>query len=139
MSIFRRLRDIFAPPPPTSREDGFLLPAGISASEWSAIKDLMEEPGWDAYLKLLDDAANFSAEAILAASQDESLHFHRGIVVGIRKAASLPREAVASETRWKDDQLAAERRRNTDSGGRAVALFGSPAWKQPREHSASGR
>jgi hypothetical protein len=136
--VFKRLRDFFDPPKPALTERGYAIPFELTPPEWEALKGLMERPEWAVYLRALDFCANLSAETILSATTDESLHFHRGIVVGIRKAAFLPVEARNNETSWVNEQLAAERRRRPERE-RSVALFGSPAWSKRSEPGAPGR
>lgn len=138
MNIFRRLKDVLSPPQSIETEKGFVIPFGFTPNEWVDFKELVSRPEWDLYLRALDTLTIFSAEAILAASQDESLHYHRGVVVGLRKAATLPREAVATETLWNEEKnrVSADKRRNSDS---RLALYGSPAWKQSSESGARRR
>lgn len=137
MRVFKRLWAALHPARPTLTERGYAIPFELSPPEWEALKGLVERPEWPIYLKALDFCVNLSAETILSAATNESLHYHRGIVMGIRKAALLPIEARNNETSWVNEQLAAERRRPERE--RTVALFGSPAWSKRSESGASGR
>ena len=129
MSIFRRLIDFVNPPKSIATVDGFEIPFGLDTREWEALKAWREAPEWETWLKMLDTAASLNAEALLSASGDESLHFHRGVIVGLRRAAFLVDELKQSEAIFlKDKETRASR--HTERPGRTSALYGSPAWSK---------
>lgn len=134
--LFRRLADIISPPKPIVSEAGFVVPFGLTPSEWSSLKDLSTRPEWPIFLATLDFCVIVSAEQLLAAPKDESIHFHRGMVAGLRKAGTIIHEAIANENAWKNEQH--QRSRVIDSSGRNVALFGSPAWRKPSDSAPRG-
>ena len=130
MTIFRRLIDFIRPAQPITTIEGFDLPFGLDTREWEALKAWREAPEWETWLKTIYCATKLHSEALLSASGDESLHFHRGFIVGLRKAAFLVDEATQAEKIYLKDKETRERR--TERPGRTSALYGSPAWSKPR-------
>jgi hypothetical protein len=128
MSIFRSVRDLLRSPPEHRTEAQFVIPFGLTQSEWNALKSLPSHEGWDSYLQALDSVSKFIGDQLLQTSKDEALHFLRGTVVGIRKASTL----IAME-RAKEERVARERHEIAQrSEGRerdASVLFGSPGWR----------
>ena len=132
MGMLKRLRDILSPPPAAQTDAAFEIPCGLTPPEWEDLKALTEARGWDSYLKALDSAAIFSAEALIGASKDENLHYLRGFIQGLREAGVLIAKLQTSEAAYLDEQ-----RRNLPvaRAGRTHATFGSAAW---RARSAKG-
>src|SRR5690606_19155534 len=95
--VFARLKDLLRPPTPSSTEGGFHLPFGLTPGEWAELKTLTGAPGWSAYEKVLDALAKLDGERLLQSSQTEALHFIRGHVSGLRKAAQVIREIELRE------------------------------------------
>ena len=137
MRLFARLRDILSPPKPTQTEKGYQIPFGFTPPEWEAFKALSDRPEWPLFLRALDEVAILTGEQMLISASDASLHFHRGMVTGVRKAGTIIAEAVLNEAQWKHEQ--SQRNRVTERSGRSLALFGSPAWSKPSESGALGR
>lgn len=137
MRLFRRLAEILSPPKASQTEAGYVIPFGLTPPEWEALKTLRERPEWPIFLQALDFVAILSAEQLLVAAKDESLHFHRGMALGLRKAGTLLDEALVDEKNWKHEQQQ-RTRIASDPAGRSVALFGSPGWRNP-QRDASGR
>ena len=126
MGMLKRLKDLLSPPQPSVTDAAFEIPCGLTPPEWEDLKALTDARGWDAYLKALDSAAIFSAEALIGASKDESLHFYRGVITGLREAGVLIAKLQKSEAAYLDEQ---RRKLPTGRAGRTHATFGSAAWR----------
>jgi len=130
VNFFRRISEILLPARNATTPAAWEIPLGLSPSEWDVLKDLRTSAEWEIFVKALDESAKFTGEALLGASTNESLHFYRGMVQGLRKAGTLLDELKASE----DAHLNEQRKhlpRDTSSA-RAVATYGSPAWRPGR-------
>jgi hypothetical protein len=128
LSLFSSFTKFFSREAPSATEDSFSLPFGLTEGEWRAMKTLPGDPGFGALVKVLDSLAKLDGERILQSSNAEALHFLRGHVAGLRKAAT-----IIQEISLKEQEVEHERRRRTEAGGdgrggRGVGLFGSPGW-----------
>lgn len=128
MRLFKRLAEIISPVAPQETVAGFQIPFDLSPPQWDRLKALREHPDWPLFLRALDETTIFAGEAMVSGAKDESLHFYRGMVLGLRKAGTLLDEAVQHEQQWKND--AAQRTRRREPGDRNFALFGSPGWNK---------
>lgn len=133
MNLFRRLGDLLKPPQPSQTEAAWEIPLGLTAEEWADLKALRGDRGYDAWLKSLDALCIFAGETLLGSGTNEALHFQRGVVTGIRKAAILVDELKKSEDAFLDEQR--KRSRPRERAGRVAALFGSPGWNKPKRSS----
>lgn len=109
--------------------EAFEIPLGLSPRDLQALKDFRDSEEFEVFLRALDEVVKFHAEALLGASTNESLHYHRGMVMGIRKAASL-----VDEIRQTEEAFLADKRRRTklaEPRGRSSVFFGSPGWGSP--------
>jgi len=123
-------------PAPSETPEGYRIPFDLTQDEWVRFKEMAEHADWGLFLKVLDNAAKFEGEAILGASTDENLHYHRGFVMGLRKSAFIVEEARRDEQAYLTDQKNARKR--AASGDTSIALFGSPGWR-PQRQRAAGR
>lgn len=128
MSLFTRLGDLLKPPQPYQTKEAFTLPYGLSNEDWSKLKVLTSEDGWEVFLHTLDALAKLDGERMLTTSDDKVLHFLRGHVVGLRKAATLIEEITHTEHRFVTEHRRAPEPRARVRDGRA-ALYGSPGWR----------
>lgn len=127
MSIFSAIGDLLRPSRPHATSEKFQLPYGLTNEEWVKLRSLTRDPGWEVFLKSLDAITKLSGEQLLQSSKDEALHFLRGKIVGIRKAASLVDEISMMEKRFVNERKEHESR-NERERGRGV-LYGSPGWR----------
>lgn len=127
-SLFTPLAKFFTRETPSTTEASFVLPFGLTEGEWKTLKTLPSDPGFVALTKILDELARLDGERILQTSNAEALHFLRGHVAGLRKAATVIQEISLKEQEVENERIRraedGERRR----GGRGVGLFGSPGW-----------
>ena len=130
--MLKRLKDLLAPPPAALTDAAFEIPCGLTPPEWEDLKALRDARGWDAYLKVLDNAAILHAEALIGASSDTNMHYYRGMVMGLREAGVIIAKLTNSEAAHLDEQ---RRKLPTGRAGRTHATFGSAAW---RARSAKG-
>lgn len=130
MSIFAPIRKLLAPPAPSKTEANFSLPYDLSPGDWAKLKTLTSDPGWEVFVRSLDAIVKLSGEQILQSSSDSALHFLRGKVSGLRKAASLVDEIAVMEKRFVNERNEHAKRaeRNRESG----VLFGTPGWRTKR-------
>jgi hypothetical protein len=93
------------------------------------LTNLVETEGWSIYLRILDERIATRGDQLLAQGSNDDLHYLRGIVLGMREAATLPKIIIQQEEALN----ARERSRATrsDTGDRSVALFGTPNWRRP--------
>ena len=127
MSIFKPLREFFYPTLPVTTDATWEIPFGLTNAEWNDLKALRSDSGFDAWLAALDGITKLHADAILAGSMsDAEMHFRRGVIAGVRKAATL-----IDELKHSEDAFVAERKRHEprERAGRVNATFGSPAWR----------
>jgi hypothetical protein len=132
---FTSLKDLFRPKPsPQKSAAGFVLPVGLSERGLRRLQSLQTMEEWDTFVEVLDELVKFNAEALLGAQRTEDVHFYRGFISGIRKAATVIHEISLGE-----QSLTSEKRRRENAGTdfdskhRLSALFGSPAWRKPTE------
>ena len=124
--MLKRLRDLLSPPQPSLTDAEFAIPCGLTPPEWEDLKALRDARGWDAYLKVLDEAARLYCEALIGASSDTNLHYHRGMVMGLREAGVIIAKLTNSEAAHLDEQ---RRKLPAARAGRTHATFGSAAWR----------
>lgn len=127
MTPFAALASLLWRRPPAETEASWKIPCDLTEGEWKALKTLRGDAAWEIWLKALDFSVKFHGEALLSASTDESLHFHRGVIHGVRQAALLVDRLKQEEDAFLDARTrhAAER---TGRAGRTTTLFGSPGW-----------
>ncbi len=100
----------------------------FTEAQLQELRSLVGEPGFDRFVDALDRLAKLSSEGFLAPSMNtDLLHYTRGYVAGLRKAATLVDEILAGATyRARLADAAA-----TDpSIARAAALYATPAWRK---------
>lgn len=133
MNIFKPLKDFFYPTLPVETPAAWEIPFGLTNAEWASLKALRSDDGFDAWTKVLDGIAKLHGEAILAGSiSDSEMHFRRGLILGIRKAAILIDELKQSEDAFLNER---KRREPRERAGRTAALYGSPAWSKQRQRA----
>jgi hypothetical protein len=124
-----------APAPPSQTKEGFTLPFNMTEGTLRRLQILVNTDEWDSFIEVLDELVKFNAEALLGAQRTDDVHFYRGVISGIRKAAtitheiSLGEQALASDKRRREDA-----RTDPNSRHRLSALFGSPAWRRPPDN-----
>ena len=117
--LFRRRKD------PSKTPDDFSIPFGLTPAEFRAIKDLRGSEGLAAWRKALDQVVKLSGEQLLQASKDESLHFHRGVIMGIRKSLTLVDEISRAEETFLDDKRRREQSTESRRAKRGSTTFGT--------------
>lgn len=133
MNVFKPLKDFFYPTIPVETPETWEIPFGLTNAEWNDLKALRSDDGFDAWSKVLDEIAKLHGEAILAGSiSDAEMHFRRGVVMGIRKAAILIDELKHSEDAFLNER---KRREPHERAGRTAALYGSAAWSKQRQRA----
>lgn len=123
---------------PSTKENSFPIPYDLSPSDYEALLRLEGFPEFETFLKALDVAVKFNGEALLASSTDVSVHYYRGVVIGMRKAASLVAEIRINEERFLADKRTREHSAERRSRGRDAAFFGTPAWNPRTRSKAEG-
>lgn len=129
MSIFTPLARLLSPSQPSRTPEKVALPYDLTAADWAKLKTLVSEPGWPVLLRVLDAEAKLDGERLLQTSNTEALHFIRGHVSGLRKAASVISEISRQEERVVRERERIEAERARERPGRAAAFFGSPGWR----------
>ena len=137
MNPFKALGDLLRPPKAATTDASWEIPFGLTNAEWNDLKALRADRGFDAWLRALDGITKLHAEAMLSGTlSDAELHFRRGLVMGVRKAATLIDELKQSEDAFLDEH---KRREPRERAGRTAALYGSPAWSKPTQRRPIGR
>ena len=127
MNVFKRISEILRPEKLAETPSAWQIPLGLSPTEWDTLKDLRASDEFAIFQKALDESVKFTGEALLGASTNESLHFYRGLIHGLRKAGTLLDELKQSEDAYLNEQR--KHLPRDDSSARRVATFGSPAWR----------
>lgn len=119
--LFKRWRS------PPSQE--FVLPYDLKPEEFSRLRTLRGSEEWVPFVRVLDEVVKLNGEILLNAKGDESLHFYRGLIHGIRKAATLIDEITAAQTLHEEQERKRKDARNTTSSRtHAASTFGSSSW-----------
>lgn len=127
-SIFRKIALYFSP-----KEDAAVQPLhGLTDSDVKELARFRSSEGFDVFTRLLDVHVNIIAEQLLSPhSRDAAtLHEIRGVILGLRKAASLVDETVHASVRLADAGRAEREFAAASADARAGALFGTPSWHQ---------
>lgn len=101
---------------------------GLTREQVGALKHLRSQPEWDLYLSTLDIAINLRGEAILSSRDDAALHEARGVVIGLRQAATLIDEILQRETSLANTERSKLESARDAADRRVVALYGSPGF-----------
>lgn len=119
--LFKRWR---SPPP-----EKFVLPYDLKPEEFSQLRTLRHAEEWASFQRVLDEVVKLNGEILLVGKGDESLHFYRGLIHGIRKAATLIDEIIAAQTLHESEE-----RKRKDAGNprsnrtNALNTFGTSNW-----------
>lgn len=136
MTLFAPLRDLLRPKTPSKTAEAFSVPFGLKPEEWANLKALRNHDGWPVFLKAIDTVVKLHGDRMLASSDPAVLHFVRGSVAGLRKAAILIDEVARDEARHASEKTRLETQK--DARADRTALFGSPGWRPKRKPGAIG-
>jgi hypothetical protein len=127
MSLLAPLRKLFTPPKASSRTpEGFPIPYGLTPEEYALLRSHIKEREWEIYVKALDSALRFHAEKLIQTSSNEALHFSRGFISGLRRAAGVVSEIEAAERSFNENLKRQENvRKRSDT-----SLYGTPAFRR---------
>lgn len=132
--IFATIASLFGyTPKPASLREPLL---GLTPEQARSLAALRDSPAWEHYLSTLDTVVNLYAEALLQTRDASALHETRGVILGLRKAASLVDETLhradeLTRQQHQSAQLADDQRQR-----RHLSLYGSPAWDGGANHPA---
>ena len=119
--LFKRWR---LPPP-----EKFVLPYELKPEEFARLRILHSYEEWDVYEGVLDEVVKLNGEILLNAKGDESLHFYRGLIHGIRKPATLIDEIIAAQTLHEEQERKSKDAGNSDSPrNRTFSTYGTSNW-----------
>lgn len=102
---------------------------GLSESDVKELARFKESEGFDAFTRLLDVSVNIYAEQLIAPQCRDAaaLHEIRGVIIGLRKAASLVVETIQQHERNHDADRG-ERDARSVLESRSAVLYGTPGW-----------
>ena len=113
----------------TSPSEEFILPYGLKPEEFSRLRTLRSSEEWTSFSSVLDEVVKLNGEILLAGGKNKQLHFQRGLIHGIRKAATLIDEIIAAQTLHDEQERKRKDAGNTSSTrNRTFTTFGSPNW-----------
>jgi len=110
----------------------FNLPYNLKKETWNSLRVLRSDPAFDSFVETLDEVVKLNTEILLTTNTDENLHFYRGIIQGMRKAATLIDEIQAAQKLHEDQEQKRKDARTTSARARTVATFGTPGWNSTR-------
>jgi len=113
---------------PSAPPSEFALPYGLTPSEWAALRSLRGEEAFDILLRTLDEEVKLKGELLLGGGKNKDLHFRRGFIQGIRRAATLIDEINAAKTLHEEQERKRKDARKPRSDNRTLATFGTPGW-----------
>lgn len=129
MNPFASVRTLFRPrTQPQATVVGFLLPFGLTEGGLRRLQILRSSDEWDTFAEVLDEVVKFNAETLLGSQRTEDVHFYRGFISGVRKAASIIDEISQGEQRHLSEKQRLDNVGKQNAG--TTALFGTPAWRR---------
>lgn len=124
MNIFRSLTNFFRRAPTGH-------PFDLTDGEIAHLQSLRTHDGWPILLKVLDYDVNLKADALLAPSlSSEHVHFFRGQISGLRRAALLVDEILTKEAEIARHEQRKRAAAEPSDSARRAATFGTPAWRR---------
>lgn len=118
--MFKRLRDIFAPPPAATGHSH-----GLTQKQVEALTRLSVNADFLTFQEALDATIILQGEKLLATSDAFSLARLQGVLLGLRRAGTLVAEVLQSEQHAAADRKPAGR---DTASARRISTFGTPAW-----------
>ena len=115
----------------------FILPYNLKPSAWSELRTFHSSDAHTHFVRLLDEVVKLQGELLLGAKGDENLHYYRGMIRGLRQAATLIDEIYAAETLHTEQDRKRKDAHGTSERSRTNATFGTPAWRS-NAHTSAG-
>lgn len=101
---------------------------GLTPEQVGALRSWRASSEFALYLALLDTTITLYAEALLGARDDAALHEYRGLILGLRKAASLVDETLRQEDELERARQHEQRTERDRAERRLAATYASPQW-----------
>lgn len=102
----------------------------LSESQLKHVAGLAKLTPWDDFRVAVDALVNFNAETLLATRDESQLHYLRGFISGLRKAALLPEEAASLLTQTHVNERTDADRLQRAADARRDATFATAAFRR---------
>ena len=103
-------------------------PLGLTREQIHLLGVLKNTEEWGVYLEALARLVNIESEVLLSSQDAYHDTLRKGILLGLRRAASLVDEILTKAEQNEQQRNRAEQRREYADSIRKFALYGTPAW-----------